>query len=72
MLRPEDLKRFLLVEITKAGYTQKSFCKEIKMSQSTFFRRLQRGVFYTDEAEKIAEVLGISTDFFCKPINLIS
>ncbi|MBE7042153.1 MAG: DUF739 domain-containing protein [Ruminococcaceae bacterium] len=46
-------------EIVKNGYTQEGFCKEIGMAHSTFIRKLRYGVFKTDEAEKISDVLKI-------------
>lgn len=46
-------------EIIKNGYTQEGFCKKIGMAHSTFIRKLRCGVFKTDEAEKISDVLNI-------------
>ena len=36
-------------EVVKNGMTQKDFCNSIGMSQSTFIRKMKRGVFKTDE-----------------------
>ncbi len=44
-------------EVVKNGMTQKDFCNSIGMSQSTFIRKMKRGVFKTDEIEKMINVL---------------
>lgn len=44
-------------EIVKKGFTQSSFCDEIGMPKATFSRRMKQGVFKTDEATRIIQVL---------------
>lgn len=44
-------------EIVKNGLTQKELCKAIGMSQSTFIRKVKKGIFNTDEIEKMIIVL---------------
>ena len=43
----------LKAEIVKNGLTQKEFCKSIKMAQSTFIRKIRKGVFNTKRPEQI-------------------
>lgn len=49
----------LKAEIVKNGLTQKEFCKSIKMAQSTFIRKIHKGVFNTDEIERMVNVLNL-------------
>lgn len=49
----------LKAEIVKNGLTQKEFCKSIKMAQSTFIRKIRKGVFNTDEIERMVNVLNL-------------
>lgn len=59
-------------EYVKRGYTQTTLCKAIGMSPSTFTRRLQEGVFGTDEAEKIIDELNLTNGaeiFFAKKLT---
>lgn len=51
--------RLLKSEIVKNGFTQKEFCEKINMAQSTFVRKMKKGVVTTAEAEKMTEVLNI-------------
>lgn len=50
--------RLLKAEFAKAGVTQKQVAKAIGISEATMIRKMQKGVFGTDEAERITE--------FCK------
>lgn len=50
----------LKAEIVKNGLTQKDFCKNIGMSQSTFIRKMRKGVFNSNEIEKMVCVLNIN------------
>ena len=59
-------------EIVKKGYTQRAFCEKIGMPQSTFSRRMKSGIFKTDEAAKIIEVLELENPgeiFFVKQLT---
>lgn len=49
----------LKAEIVKNGMTQKQLCEAIKMSQSTFIRKIKKGVFNTNDIKKIVTVLKI-------------
>lgn len=63
-------------EFVKKGYSQGTFCAAINVAQSTFSRRLKKGYFKTDEAERIIKVLDLSNDtakkIFYPQINLKS
>lgn len=54
----------LLGVLKEKQVTQESLCKQIRMSKKTFYNRLQRKRFFSDEIEKIAQVLNLS----CKEI----
>lgn len=49
----------LKAEIVKNGMTQKELCKKINMAQSTFTRKIKKGVFNTDDIKKIILVLNL-------------
>lgn len=49
--------KLLKSEIVKMGFSQCEFCKKIGMPQSTFIRRMRKGVFKTDEVSEITRVL---------------
>lgn len=44
-------------EIAKNGFNHRTLCKEINMPESTFSRRLKKGVFKSNEVEKLIKVL---------------
>ena len=46
-------------EIVKNGLTQSDVASLIGMSGTTFYRRLKKGVFGTDEADKLIKLLKI-------------
>lgn len=46
-------------KIAENGMTQESVAKAIGMSSATFTRRMKEGVFGTDEAEKMIDLLKI-------------
>lgn len=54
----------LLGVLKEKQVTQGSLCKQIRMNNKTFYNRLQRKRFFSDEIEKIAQVLNLS----CKEI----
>lgn len=45
--------------IAERGMSQKSVAQAIGVSEKTFYLKMQKGVFGTDEAEKMIAVLGI-------------
>ena len=49
----------LKAQIVKNGMTQKELCKKIGMAESTFIRKMKRGVLNTDEAQRIVQELDI-------------
>lgn len=54
----------LLGVLKEKQVTQEILCKQIRMNKKTFYNRLQRKRFFSDEIEKIAQVLNLS----CKEI----
>ena len=54
----------LLGVLKEKQVTQESLCEQIRMNNKTFYNRLQRKRFFSDEIEKIAQVLNLS----CKEI----
>ena len=54
----------LLGVLKEKQVTQESLCKQIRMNNKTFYNRFQRKRFFSDEIEKIAQVLNLS----CKEI----
>ncbi len=64
--------RGLKAEIVRNGMTQKELCKEIDMPLSTFVRKLRFGVFTTDEALAMVDVLNIENPekiFFARKLT---
>jgi len=43
----------------RKGYTQKRLAEELQITQATLIRKLNTGVFRTDEAKQIIEILDI-------------
>lgn len=65
-------KNLLLAEMVRNGMTQEELAKAIGMPRTTLYRRLKKGVFGTDEAEKIIAVLHIEDPgpiFFDKKVT---
>ena len=59
----------LRAEMARNGLTQKELAKAIGISEKTFISRMKKGVFGTDEAQTMVELLHIdnpSTVFFAK------
>lgn len=52
----------LIREIKKAGYNNKSFSGELGMIESTFYRKLKKGNFSVEEAQKMVEILNLNGD----------
>lgn len=52
-------KNALKAEIARQGLTQKQVATELGISEKTFISRMKRGVFGTDEAEKLIVLLKI-------------
>jgi DNA-binding XRE family transcriptional regulator len=45
--------------IVARGYTKAQFAKELGMSSKTLYTKLKKGVFGSDEMEKMIEILKI-------------
>lgn len=45
--------------IAERGMTRRQVASKLKMSEKTFYRKMQTGVFGTDEAMAITELLDI-------------
>lgn len=52
-------QNLLRAEIVRNGMTQKELAKRLGMSETTFIRKMKKGVFGTDEASKMINELGI-------------
>ncbi|MBQ3495727.1 MAG: helix-turn-helix domain-containing protein [Clostridia bacterium] len=50
-------KNALRAEMARQGLTQKQVAAELGISEKTFISRMRRGVFGTDEAEKLIALL---------------
>lgn len=62
----------LKAEIVRNGKTQKDIAAELNMSEKTFISRMKKGVFGTDEVEKMITVLKIADPqsiFFAKEVT---
>ena len=46
--------------ISERGKSQRQVAKELGMSEKTFYTKMKNGVFGTDEAEKMVEILHIN------------
>lgn len=45
--------------IAERGMSQKQVAKQLGISEKTFYNKMQRGVFGTDEVEKMVDFLSI-------------
>ena len=45
--------------ITERGMSQRQVAKNLGMNEKTFYAKMQKGVFGTDEVEKMVELLAI-------------
>ena len=52
-------KTLLRIEMVRNGYSQRSLCKAIGMSEQTFIRNIKNGKLGLDDAKRIASVLHI-------------
>lgn len=46
--------------IAERGMSQRQVAKRLGMNEKTFYMKMQRGVFGTDEVEKLVSLLSIS------------
>lgn len=58
-------KNALRAEIVRNGFTQKDIAEILNMSEKTFISRIKKGVFGTDEVEKLISILHIK-----KPMDI--
>ena len=62
----------LRAAIVRRGMTQKEVAAVLGISEKTFINRMKRGVFGTDEVERLIELLGISNPieiFFARRVT---
>jgi len=55
--------------IVKNGFTQKQVAKKIGITPKTFYEKMKKGVFGSDEIQKMIEILNINNPceiFFAK------
>jgi predicted transcriptional regulator len=45
--------------IVESGYSQKSFAKALGIPAGTFYHKMKRGIFGSDEMQKMVELLGM-------------
>ena len=65
MIKTNELKGI----IVKNGYTQKQVAERIGITPKTFYEKMKRGVFNSDEIEIMIDMLNISNPseiFFAK------
>ena len=53
-----DVKRLRGI-IAERGLSQRKVAEEIGMTEKTFYRKMRNGIFGTDEASRLVEVLSI-------------
>lgn len=66
-------KNELKAEIVRNGLTNAQLAQMLNMSPKTFSNKLNKGVFGTDEASKMIEILGIKNPeriFFANVVTL--
>lgn len=59
-------------EIVKAGYTQESLAKELGITAKTFYNKMKKGVFNSNEIDAMIALLKISDPieiFFAKKVS---
>ena len=65
MIKTNELKGI----IVKNGFTQKQVAKKIGITPKTFYEKMKKGVFGSDEIQKMIEILNINNPceiFFAK------
>ena len=58
--------------IVSRGLTQKDVAKHLKINQKTFYEKMKKGVFGSDEMESMIELLSIDNPtevFFTKKVT---
>ena len=66
-----DVNALKGIIVTK-GLTQEDVANAINVKPDTFYRKMRRGVFKSDEIEKMIDYLGIADPvaiFFAKEVN---
>ena len=67
-MQQQDLK----AEIVRKGFTQKDVAKQMGMSDKTFYRKMKNGIWGTDEASQLIEILNLENPariFFAKKVT---
>ena len=68
MIRTDLLKG----EIARAGYSQSKLANDLGISSKTFYSKMKKGVFNSNEIDAIIEILGIKNPvsiFFAKKVS---
>ena len=68
MVNSNELKAAMV----RKGFTQKEVAKKLNITQKTLSNKLRKGVFGSDEIEKLMILLDISNPievFFCQSCN---
>lgn len=58
--------------IVERGYSQTDIAKMLGITPKTFYERMNRGIFYSNEIEKMINILSISdpiTIFFAEEVT---
>ena len=69
MIRTDELKGI----IVKNGMSQRSVAQAIGISEKTFYEKMKKGIFGSDEIEAMTELLNIDNPwdiFFAKQVTL--
>ena len=69
MIRTDELKGI----IVKNGMSQRSVAQAIGISEKTFYGKMKKGIFGSDEIEAMTELLNIDNPwdiFFAKQVTL--
>lgn len=62
----------LRAEIVRCGLTQEKVAKELNMSSKTFYSRMRKGIFNSDEIESLISLLNIENPmkiFFASKVS---
>ena len=62
----------LRAEIVRCGLTQEKVAKELNMSPKTFYSRMRKGIFNSDEIESLISLLDIKNPmkiFFVREVS---
>lgn len=49
-------------EIIRRGYTPREICKILSMNERTFYKKLNRGTWYLEEAKALSKAVGFDEE----------